>query len=119
GLVARPGGSSISLKIETANADTILKIQWKNVTIAGHPAGDSLNFQFWLHKGSQQIEFRYGPSHITNIGDTIQVTTVFLSSDFVNDYENHQVTGSGTSVTDDFDSLIVKPYFGAVPDGTV
>lgn len=119
GLEARASGSAISVKTEMTATDTIVKVEWKNVTIPGHPATDSLNFQMWFYKSSQAIEFRYGPSHLTNMNDSIQITTVLLSDDFVMDYENHQITGSGTNVVDDFDSIDLKLYQGAVPNGTI
>ena len=119
GLAARASGSSISVKTEVTATDTIIKVEWKNVTITGHPPADSLNFQMWLYKGTQAIEFRYGPSHLTNMNDSIQITTVLLSDDFVIDYENHQITGTGTNVVDDFDSVNLKLYDGAVPNGTI
>lgn len=120
GFVANADKSSISAKTEMTAQDTIVKIQWKNVNIAGHPATDSINVQLWLYKKSRAIEFHYGPSNYTpGTDDTIQITTVLLSSDFVIDYENHQVTGSSTNVSDNFDSLSVHPYIGAVPNGTI
>jgi len=67
GLYARPSGSSMSAmgSIEP-NGDTIIKIQWKNMGLVGNDSGDYANFQLWLYKKSQTIEFRYGASRVTD-----------------------------------------------------
>lgn len=119
GFVPKDTTTSLSAVTDITGSDTIVKIQWKNVTTAAQPSTDIFNFQLWMYTNSRAIEFRYGPSSFSNNTDTVQITTVFLSADFQNDYETHQLTGSSTSVIDDFDSLNVKPYFGAVANGTI
>ena len=70
--------SSISAKIEYTTADTILKIEWNNVTLNGLPSGNYLNFQAWLYKNTETIEFRYGPSMITATSPTAIQPLLYL-----------------------------------------
>jgi len=61
--------SPISYQVTGATPNRILKIQWKN---AGHNAflTDYMNVQLWLYESSNNIEFHYGPSSITNASTT-------------------------------------------------
>ncbi len=63
--------STISYVSEGAIGSQILKIQWKDcgfyeeVSTAG-TANNIVSFQIWLYEGSNNIEFRYGPSTLPN-----------------------------------------------------
>src|SRR5690554_3244922 len=59
--------SNLSYKIEGAAGSEILKIEWSNVGFWDDMTGnDFMNFQIWLHKGTNIIEYRYGPSSVNN-----------------------------------------------------
>lgn len=61
--------SDISYSTEGLPGERILKMEWKNVgfydevTDAG-TANNTLSFQVWLYEGSNNIEFRFGPSNL-------------------------------------------------------
>ncbi|MFT6321330.1 MAG: hypothetical protein ACJAT4_002260 [Granulosicoccus sp.] len=60
--------STISHTTEGATGEQILKIQWKDCgfyeeIFSGTPtANNTVSFQLWLYEGTNNIEFRYGPS---------------------------------------------------------
>lgn len=119
GLKATPA-TSVGYKLDIIGQDSILKIQWRNVSYDGAPAGDSMNFQCWLFKKSQAIEFHYGPSRVTASPVPYgAVQIALLSADFTLSYEIHSLNGDVTSVKDSLsgDTLIVHNGFPA--NGTV
>jgi len=61
--------SPISYQVSGSAPNRILKVQWKN---AGHVAfaSDAMNVQFWIYETSNNIEFHYGSSTITNASST-------------------------------------------------
>ena len=67
GITASP----ISYLLTGTTPDRILKVEWKNAGFFNE--GDSLgtlndyiNFQVWFYEGSNNIEFHYGPSQLSN-----------------------------------------------------
>jgi hypothetical protein len=120
-IVARGTASRISAQVETTATDTIIKIEWRNVGINGHPAGDSLNFQAWLYKNEQQIEFHYGPSSFTyTSAATLPFVNIsLLSPDFMQNYESHTITGSASTPLDDPDPATTDTLSGDIPNGTI
>lgn len=119
-LIKRGGNSGIYTKTENVSGETILKIEWRNVNISGHPVTDSFNFQLWLYKNSQAMEFHYGPSNYTYVnGDTIFITSVFFNDDFSIQYEGHSIYKSGSAELDDTAKGSNAMYQGIPANGTV
>jgi hypothetical protein len=119
-IVARSQTSNVSARTDVAGGDTIVKVQWKNVNIDNHPSGDHLNFQLWMYKKSQAIEFRYGATQITpDPTDSFDIVMVHFTADFDTCHENQQIYGSGTNVQIETNNDSLRLYSGAVPDGTV
>lgn len=63
--------STISYVTEGATGSQILKIQWKDCgfyeeIFTANTANNFLSFQVWLYEGTNNIEFRYGPSTLPN-----------------------------------------------------
>jgi hypothetical protein len=118
--VARSQTSAISARVDVTSQDTIVKVQWKNITIQDHPTGDYLNFQLWLYKKAQTMEFHYGPSLITpGPSDSFDVVMVHFNDDFSTCYESQQIYGSGTSVQIEKNPDSLRLYNGAAPNGTI
>lgn len=119
GLSVRPSGSAISAKVDVAGTDTIIKIEWRNVTVTGSPATDSLNFQAWLYKKNQTIEFHYGPCNNSATFDTAVINTSLLSTDFMTNYESHSIVGTPAIPYDDSDPNTPNFFIGTIANGTV
>jgi hypothetical protein len=111
--------TAVSYKLEITSQDSILKIEWKNVTPSIATPGELLSFQIWFYKKSQAIEFHYGPSNVTTpVEAALQIA--LLSADFVSaEYEIHSLSGNISNVKDSLsgDTLIV--HSGVPPSGTV
>jgi hypothetical protein len=54
-------GAAVSLDVEGATGDRILKIQWKDMGFTGFPIEETVNFQLWMYERTGQVEFYYGP----------------------------------------------------------
>lgn len=68
--------SNISYITEGAVGVRILKIEWKNVGFFDDSTeSDFMNFQMWLHEGTNVIEYRYGPSEINNPSGSFEEAT--------------------------------------------
>lgn len=112
--------SKISAKTEYTATDTIVKVQWKNARMSSHQGSEYINFQLWMYKGSQTIEFHYGPSNYTPVStDTFYATTVFFKSDFSVQYEGHSLHMNGSVLTDDTTKGSNVIYKGVPPNGTI
>jgi len=66
------GVSNISYKTEGALGSRIFKIQYSNIGFYEDLDNDgicqdSLNFQVWLYEGSNNVEYRYGTSQLSNL----------------------------------------------------
>lgn len=64
-LTWRDSTTSISLTLEGSPGDQLLKVQWKNMALAGNPAGDFMNMQIWLRERDNSYEVHVGPNHVT------------------------------------------------------
>jgi hypothetical protein len=96
----------VSSSISVLKQDNILKIQWKNMGLTGHSDSDYVNFQLWLYAGQPRIEFRYGPSRVT---DTVAfsgemgpaVVLSMFNSGLTDVYEYHHMIGDPEAPADD------------------
>jgi hypothetical protein len=112
-LYARKSGSSISAKeIVTSAKDTILQVEWKNSGIIGNDSDNYVNFQMWVYKNTQEVQYRYGPSYITDTlvfngkrgpaiefmlfeFDNLQMLQLIEAHQLINDPLNPKDTASG------------------------
>lgn len=118
----RDSNTSVSSVYEGKRGKGILKFEWKNMGIIGHPNTDFVNFQVWLDESDHSISFHYGPSFLsfdhdpviglmraTNNSDTFTHSTFLKGS-------STQVNGlSVYSVK----KIPVYPISGFPEDGTV
>ena len=63
--------STISYKLEGSVSNRILKIEWKNVGFfndlnVNNTSTDFANFQVWLYETTNVVEYRFGPSNVSN-----------------------------------------------------
>ena len=63
--------SPISYKVDGNPGSRIFKLEWKNAGFYNEvdslgTLNDFINFQVWLYEGSNDVEFRYGPSLVNN-----------------------------------------------------
>ncbi len=81
--------SRVSVALEGAVGQRILKIQWKNV---GTATDSSLrfNYQCWMYEADQAVEFRFGPGSNPNSGFS---GLFLLSRDFSQAYEIFVIHG--------------------------
>ena len=92
--------SPITSKTEGSPGNKIHKIQWTNAGFVDGDASDFIDFQVWLHEGSNDITIIYGNSSVMNIsaaffGDT--GPTVSLYNDITKD--NYHLEGDVVSPT--------------------
>ena len=71
GFLSGTSLSNISYKLDGSSGNRILKIEWNNVGFFGDlnvngTSTDFANFQVWLYETTNVVEFRFGPSNITN-----------------------------------------------------
>ncbi len=64
--------SSINYEVTGESPNRILKIEWDNVGFyeevdSNLPIESFINFQAWFHEGTNDIEYRFGPSNIANV----------------------------------------------------
>jgi len=126
GLYSRKDGSSMAaIGSLEPNGDTIIKIQWQNMGLVGNDSGDYANFQLWIYKKSQIIEFRYGPSRIT---DTIAfkgftgpaVEIMLFDTNFSAVQEVHKLVHDPANPKDTSDAAGISSQMKGVPaNGTV
>ncbi len=69
----KPSVSPLSYKVEGSIGSRVLKVEWKNVGFyweddSLHTTNDFMNYQVWLYEGSNDVEYHYGNSKITNKG---------------------------------------------------
>lgn len=65
-IKSRSSHSGIFGKIDGSSGNRIVKLEWRNVGFTNGPSTDSANFQIWLYESDGKIEFRYGPSSVSN-----------------------------------------------------
>lgn len=118
GLTIRDLTSSVRAKIESVNGQSVLKIQWKNMGLDGHDAGDYVNFQLWVYQDKQTVEFRYGPRNIT--GDAAydgkggpQIVLALLDNNFTDVKTIYAIEGSGGNPEALYNGF---GYFTGTPD---
>lgn len=118
-LEKRDSTSSISVLKE----DNIVKVQWKNMGLKGHPAGDFVNFQLWFYVGQPRVEFRYGKGQVTDTAafsgkPGADVVLGRFNSDLTEVYEYHHLVGDPAVPADDTvgigESLTAAPAEGTV-----
>ena len=71
--------SSISYKTEGSTGSKIAKIQWGNFGFYGEndidgTLTDSANFQMWFYEGTNAVEYRFGPSYISDFERNVEST---------------------------------------------
>lgn len=64
-LTNRDATSARLMAVELADGDLVMKFEWRNMGLAGHPAGDFVNFQLWLKKSDNSVEMHMGPNKVT------------------------------------------------------
>lgn len=122
-LERRDTGSSVSVKIDSVSkSEPILKVQWKNMGLIDHDPSDFANFQLWVYLQTQKVEFRYGPSKVTDIKafgtyNGPQIILALLTPDFLKSHEDLVI------IEKDGNPAILPVgldgYTGAPPDGLV
>ena len=117
-LTLRDITSSLKAKIETVNGESVLKIQWKNMGLEGHDAGDYVNFQLWIYQDKQTVEFRYGPRNITsNVAydgkGGPQIVLALLDNNFTDVKTIYAIEGSGGNPEALYNGF---GYFTGTPD---
>lgn len=126
--------SNLSYKIEGTVGSEVLKIEWNNVGFwEDTTESDFMNFQVWFYRGSNIIEYRYGPSSVNNPsesfeGETGPTIALFPKIDVFADklFEDNAYILSGDPVNPTV--IIVEPgnepqgpiaLQGMIPNGTV
>lgn len=71
GIVNGVSQSPISYKVEGTAGSRIFKLEWSNFGFYDEIASDNIssdfmNMQLWLYEGTNIIEYRFGPSNISN-----------------------------------------------------
>lgn len=61
----RDSSTSVSMALEGRQGEGVLKVQWKNMALAGNPAGDFANMQIWFREKDNSFEVHVGPNHVT------------------------------------------------------
>lgn len=92
--------SYMAAKIEGTSGSRILKLEYDNVGFDYPGTHDSTNFfnaQVWFHEGSEVIEYRYGPSHITHPVWYGQYTGLYASMDSADNKALYNITGNPAS----------------------
>ncbi|MEO5931338.1 MAG: T9SS type A sorting domain-containing protein, partial [Candidatus Kapaibacterium sp.] len=72
-LAPRDASSGISYVVDGPPGDVVVKVEWKNVGFQAGAAGDSANFQIWLHQKTGVIEIRIGPGSAPDLATTLGV----------------------------------------------
>ena len=125
--------SNISYQFDSVNNKKILKIQWENAGFYHELADDSvssdyINFQLWLYEGSNDIEWHFGPNHISKPNlcyNNYSGTYIALFPMF--DHGINAVLGKGYVLTGDPTNPELlwvdnqNPYHidGTIPNGTI
>jgi hypothetical protein len=125
--------SNISYQLDSLNHRKILKIQWGNAGFYHELADDSIssdyiNFQLWLYEGSNDVEWHFGPSHISKPNlcyNNYSGTYIALFPMF--DHGINKVLGKGYVLTGNpknpevlwVDNQNPHHIDGTIPDGTI
>ena len=59
------GQSSISCKDTLVGSDSAFIVEWRNFGLNNYPASTRFSFQATFYRGTERIEFHYGPSSFT------------------------------------------------------
>lgn len=119
----RDSGSAISYVLEGSGEDKVLKFQWKNMALNGHPASDYVNVQLWLYQKDNSFEVHVGPNRVTSrtayFGYTGPSVGTFLSNADLTAYLGmYHLFGSPASPAPDRFNPYV-PMSATPPDGIV
>ena len=104
--------------MDAAEKDTILWVDWANIGFRQCKDSSFANFRLAIHSQTGEIEFLYGPSHITCdsafSGDTGPRVGMFRSDPSVTTfYEVDFLQGKTTSPKQ---NLITNPALGGIPE---
>ena len=104
--------------------DSILIIEWENMGLENMPDDDYVNFQVWLHRPSQTVEFRYGLSQISS--DSLLATlggvtadVALLSANFTESYEQQWIKGNPLAPQIGTNPALPETLNAVPPVGTV
>ncbi len=84
--------SPITYVTEGVEGSQIFKLQYKNTGFFSDNldsmdiAISSINFQLWLYEGSNDIEIRFGPSHLSAVIDSAEIGPFILFADSISGF---------------------------------
>lgn len=113
-LYIKPDTSKVVVAESMLGTDSILEVEWQQMGLIDHPAGDYVNFKLRWFQDSRTIEFHYGPSRITRdsafeIGQRPIIVISHLSYDFNTVKEQYFLGGDP-----DAPNLRIYPQFSYV-----
>jgi len=113
-LYIKPDTSRVVVAESLVETDSVLEVEWQQMGIVDHPAGDYVNFKLRWFQNSRTIEFHYGTSKITRdsafqIGQKPIVVVSHLSQDFNTVKEQYFLGGNP-----DAPNLHVYPQFSYI-----
>ncbi len=117
--------SRLSYVIEGTGMNSVVKVQWKNLSIQSGQPGNFVNFQIWLYYKSGIIEYRYGPSSANNASGytTVSGPSIGLSynkADFSQVFEKIWLHNTPANLLVDSARAVMFPNIqGVPPAGTV
>lgn len=124
-LSKKDNTSSISYAISpTANQDTVITIQWKNMKLDSGYADDYINLQCKIYFNSGTIEFCYGPNKATSPRFTDSslenlIGVFFLSQDFNTAFDYNWLYGNASNPKVSHDPQKQVIIIGLPDNGTV
>lgn len=118
--------SPISYQYEMVKAQTILKIEFKNVGFYNGNKTDFANFQVWLYEGSNMIEFHYGASEVLETDFTFDAFTgpvVGIFNESEAGLKGLQIIGSNKNIynqsIENSDFSLIQAFNGIPQENTV
>ena len=128
------GNSMVRYVVEGTAGSRIAKIEFRNLGIFDGAATDSVNFQIWLHEGTDKIEYHVGPSNVNPMllgfenadmplivglayGDAISTELVFHAIKPQNNVQTDTLVDFDVTTSDE-DALILIDYGMNYPTNT-
>ena len=68
--------SEVSYQLTGSAGSRVLKIEWRNAGFWDGLTTDFVNFQVWLHEGSNKIDTHFGPVSIANSNDVFYLGSI-------------------------------------------